>query len=354
MKAGNFPHIEKTISAFEKLGTELRNVGPDAAEIPSEYRIIIDRAYADNPWFIPTFIATAMHNIGHSLQSESLETWLSHYDSRFRMNKESSKVGVIMAGNVPLVGFQDFIAVLSSGNRFIGKCSSDDRHLLPFLASRLIDFYPELKNYITFTDDRLTGFDAVIATGSNNTARYFEYYFGKYPHIIRKNRNGVCVLTGNESDEDFRLLADDIFLYFGMGCRNVSKLYVPEGYTFDALLQALNVYDQTLDISKYKNNYDYYKSIYLINGVPHLDNGSVLVTSNEGISSPPAVLYYEEYTNLSHMNKRLKSMAEQVQCVVSQASEIMGALPIGAAQKPGLSDYADGIDTMDFLLGLAV
>ena len=352
MKAGILPHIDKTISAFEKLGAELRKIGPDAADAPSEYRMIIDRAYADNPWFIPTFIATALHNIGHVLEKGDLDTWLGGYASRFKVKKEPSNIGVVMAGNVPLVGFQDFIAVLASGNRFIGKRSSDDRHLLPFLASRLINFYPELKSYITFTEDKLTGFDAVIATGSNNTARYFEYYFGKYPHIIRKNRNGVCVLTGDESDEDFRLLADDVFLYFGMGCRNVSKLYVPEGYNFNTLMQALRVYEHTLDINKYKNNYDYYKSIYLINRIPHLDNGSVLVTANEGISSPPSVLYYEEYTNVAHVNNRLKSMDDQVQCVVSKAPEIGGALPLGSAQKPGLSDYADGIDTMDFLLGL--
>jgi hypothetical protein len=353
MKTGNFPHIEKTISAFEKLGAELCEIIPDAVGIPDAYRMIIDRAYAENPWFIPTFTATAMHNIGRSLQPGSLDAWHSTYASRVKTSQDPVNVGVVMAGNVPLVGFQDFIAVLSSGNRFIGKLSSDDRHLVPFLAGRLIDYYPELKSYITFTEDRLKDFDAVIATGSNNTARYFEYYFGKYPHIIRKNRNGVCILTGDESAEDFSRLAEDIFLYFGMGCRNVSKLYVPADYSFDGLLKALTVYEETLDINKYKNNYDYYKSIYLINGVPHLDNGSVLVTPHEGISSPPSVLYFEEYENLAQMNDRLRSLADQVQCIVSVANEINGAMSPGSAQKPGLSDYADGIDTMDFLFSLA-
>ena len=354
MKTVRNLHVKKTISALGKLGQELRNTANDKTldGINQAYEEVIARATAENAWFTPSFIRIAMNNIGEALKEDLLEAWVSPYSSRTESTRPAYAIGVVLAGNVPLVGFHDFISVLASGNRFLGKLSADDKQLLPFLAARLRSFYPELNDYIAFTEHKLENFDAVIATGSNNTARYFEYYFGKYPNIIRKNRNGVAVLTGSESNEELAQLADDVFLYFGLGCRNVSKLFVPQGYEFDQLLKAFDAYAQVLDISKYKNNYDYYKSIYLINSVPHLDNGSVLLTGSDALSSPPSVMYYEPYDNLQALNDRLHALVEQVQCVVGRPGEITGAIPFGQAQKPGLTDYADGIDTMEFLLSI--
>jgi hypothetical protein len=236
-----------------------------------------------------------------------------------------------------------------SGNHVVAKLSSDDKYLLPAIAEKLIEFEPAFANLISFVE-KLETFDAVIATGSNNSARYFEYYFGKQPHIIRKNRNSVAVLSGNESKNELIALGNDITRYFGMGCRNVSKLFLPKDYNLNCLLDILTNYSNILDNTKYYNNYEYYKSIYLINLLPFYDNGSTILKEENLISSPISVVYYEFYENIENLNRYLADNTQQIQCIVTNNTAINGAIPIGSAQSPTLMDYADGVDVMEFLL----
>lgn len=338
--------------AFEELGKALLLLSEGRAEAGPQaaFEDVVRQAEAENAWFNRRFIIRALANIGESLKSENLQAWLVPYKKQLEKNRNSRMVGVVMAGNVPLVGFHDFLCVLVSGNRFFGKLSSDDSKLLPYLAGRLIEFCPELAERIEFTEERLKGFDAVIATGSNNTSRYFEYYFRKYPHIIRKNRNGVAVLSGNETAQELGKLAEDVFLYFGLGCRNVSKLYVPKGFDFIPMLDAFSAYEFVINTNKYKNNYDYYRSIFLVNSVKHLDNGIIMVTESMEIASPPSVLYYEVYENRDALMEKLVQEKDRIQCVIGNGT--MPMIQFGEAQKPQLWDYADGVDTLDFLLNL--
>jgi hypothetical protein len=233
----------------------------------------------------------------------------------------------------------------------LAKLSSNDKTLLPFLAEYLISVEPEFKNYIEFTDGKLENFDAVIATGSNNTARYFEYYFGKYPNIIRKNRNSAAILTGNETKEELKNLADDIFTYFGLGCRNVSKLYIPENYDFEAFFKGMFSWKEIIHNHKYINNYDYNKAVYLMDSFPLLDNEFMLLKEDTAFSSPISVVFYEKYNSLEDLSKELEEQSENIQCVVSKAG-INNEIPFGKAQNPELWDYADRIDTVEFLLKL--
>lgn len=345
---------DNIISAFSKLGSILSNERNYITDF-SEYPVLsnsIREAGIFNPWFIQKNVEFALKNIGESLSQETVGKWIKPYQERISENSKARTIGVIMAGNVPLVGFHDFMCVLLSGNKFLGKLSSDDNKLIPALADILIKIEPGLSEFIKFTEGKLEGFDAIIATGSNNTSRYFECYFGRYPHIIRRNRNGVAVISGNETRQDLEKLGLDIFMYFGLGCRNVSKLFVPKNYNFNLFFEAQQPFSFVGDHHKYKNNYDYYRSIYLINSVEHLDNGFLMVTKAPGYSSPPSVLYYEEYDRLKELEFRLKTDQELIQCVVSNPEFIMGSVDFGFAQKPALWDYADGIDTMEFLLHL--
>jgi len=256
----------------------------------------------------------------------------------------------VMAGNIPLVGFHDFLCVLASGNKLIARLSSDDNKILPAIASVITSLDPGLIDHISFTEEILKDFDAVIATGSNNTARYFEYYFGKYPHIIRKNRNSLAVLNGNEDEDTLEKLADDIMLYFGLGCRNISKIYVPRGYNFDRLFDALLKYSFAADHNKFRNNYEYQKSIMIINSIPHADNGFLLLKESASVISPLAILHYEYYQDTVTLNDHLSFLQNDIQCIISDDDHIKGRIPIGAGQHPDLWDYADGVDTMRFLL----
>jgi hypothetical protein len=313
---------------------------------------LIEESPITNPWFTKTNVRSALDNIGKSLTLESLNHWTEMYTGKLNNERPVRRVGVVMAGNIPLVGFHDFLCVLLSGNIIIARLSSDDNRLLPALASRLIEIEPDLADYIIFCEEKLENFDAVIATGSNNTSRYFEYYFRNVPHIIRKNRNGIAVITGSETDDALALLGQDVFMYFGLGCRSVSKVFVPKGYSFDRMFQSLQVFSEVGDHNKYRNNYDYYKSIYLINRQKHLDNGFLLLKEDQTMASPPSVLYFEEYEDVKKLNIRLKAEHGQIQCIVSHSPEIDGAIPFGRAQQPELWDYADGMDTLAFLLNL--
>ena len=258
-------------------------------------------------------------------------------------------MGLILAGNIPLVGFHDFLSVLISGNNVLIKTSSNDQFLLPFLAKYLIAIEPELSNKITFVEGKLENFDAVIATGSNNTARYFEYYFKDKPSIIRKNRNSVAVLNGEETKEQLMALGEDIFRYFGLGCRNVSKLFVPKGYSFNAFFEAIFEYQDIIHYEKYANNYDYNKAVFLMSNFKLLDNGFLTIKEDSSYASPISSVFYEFYENLEELQIRLESESEQIQCIVSN-NLVKNSIDFGQTQRPNLWDYADNVDTISFLL----
>jgi hypothetical protein len=305
-----------------------------------------------NPWFVPSFTSCALKAWGEALQQQKIEKWLNSYPALQNKKTHPKKVGIVMAGNIPLVGLHDLLCILASGNHALVKLSSQDNQLIPAITDLLSGIEPSLDERVSFTEEILKGFDAVIATGSDNTSRYFEYYFGRYPHIIRKNRNGVAVIDGNEPEEWYRKLADDIFLYFGLGCRNVSKLYLPDGFQPPDLFNYFIKYEHIIDHHKYQNNYDYQKSILLINRVEHFDNGFILMKQDLNIASPVSVLFYEFYKDKEQLQQQLDLISDQVQCLVSSDARYENAVPAGKTQFPELWDYADGIDTLDFLVNL--
>ncbi len=394
----------KRIDAFVLLGEFLQN--PD-----KELKELIQNAKQYNAWFTPESAAKAIASIGKMLNRADLEKWMREYDSRKspevrksgsrevgekQGNTESSnlkpqtpqptthnsqptthnpqptthnsqltthnsqlttynlqlKTGLILAGNIPLVGFHDILCVLASGHIALIKLSSQDKLLIPYILRKLLEIEPGFNGRIEYIE-RLTGFDAVIATGSNNTSRYFDYYFGHVPHIIRKNRNSIAILTGEETSEQLKALGHDIFDYYGLGCRNVSKLYVPEGYNFNSFFEAIEEFKGIADHHKYNNNYDYNKSIFLVNLDKHLDNGFLLLKQDERLASPLAVLYYEEYAELASIKQKLDENLDHIQCIVANKRLAgMNVINFGQTQQPKLWDYADGVDTMKFLKGL--
>ncbi len=313
------------------------------------------QAEGKNGWFTPASTEAAISGISLMLQEDELSQWLSHYTfipQESNIPQESKKIGVVMAGNIPAVGFHDFLCVLLSGHTLLAKLSSQDTVLIKHIAHLLTTIEPGLAPQIHFVE-RLNDTDATIATGSDNSARYFHYYFGKKPHIIRQNRTSCAILNGQETTEELQALGNDLFQYYGLGCRNVSKLYVPEGYDFRILLDALEPLGVGLTYYKYANNYDYHKSILLINQVAHYDNGFLLVTPSEALASPMSVLHYEPYTSTDTLTQKLTSHADKIQCIVSQNGWYAGSISFGKTQSPHVWDYADGVDTMQFLLELA-
>lgn len=338
-------HSERLIELFSNLGFQLQKPAP-------ELEGLIGRAPAYNPWFTQENVRMALHSIRTMLNPSALQDWLKVYETRLNDEKPVKTIGLIMAGNIPLVGFHDLLCVLASGHRALVKSSSQDPELIPYVIRQLTGLDSSFSEKVGFTE-RLSDFDAVIATGSNNSSRYFEYYFGKYPHIIRKNRNSVAVLSGKESAEEIELLGKDIFSYFGLGCRNVSKLYVPKGYDFNILFEGLTPYQNITDQFKYANNYDYNKTLLLLNRIPHFDNGFLLVSENASLSSPMASLYFEYYKDIGDLEEKLQARQDNIQCIASQIPLNTPAVPFGKTQEPELWDYADGIDTMEFLLSLS-
>ena len=303
-----------------------------------------DRAVQANAWFTPAHVALAIENIATQfLQKEKLEKWVANYT----LPIQAKKVGIVMAGNIPLVGFHDFLCGFVSGHRLLIKLSSKDDILLKYLILKLGEWEPEVLEQVTIAE-RLNNCDAYIATGSNNTARYFEQYFGKYPHIIRKNRTSVAILDGNETDEELALLADDVYLYYGLGCRNVTQVCVPRDYNFERLLNVFNKHNDYADLNKYKNNYDYHLAIYLLNRIPYMSNESLLMVENLMPFSAVSVLHYRYYDNKEELTDVLMH-SEEIQAVIGKGA---GMVPFGESQKPALSEYADGVDTMAFLCGL--
>ncbi len=333
--------IEQRISAFTNLGDELRTMQPDA------FTRLTDAAKSENPWFTAANIALSLQGITRFLLKETLTNWTSQYD----FNQGSAKkIGVVMAGNIPMVGFHDMLCVLISGHHLVAKLSSKDSVLIKFLVGKLSDIEPRFKGKITLTSDQLRDVDAVIATGSDNSARYFEFYFRKYPHIIRKNRTSVAVLNGDEDQPTLTALGEDVFSYFGLGCRNVSKLYLPESYNLSKLLQCWEPFQKVINHHKYANNYDYQKSIALVNKVPFYDNGFVLLLEDERLVSPIATVFYQYYRNEPHLHDLLNIHAEKIQCIIG--SPPPATVAFGKAQLPEVWEYADNIDTLNFLLNL--
>lgn len=311
---------------------------------------LIHLSQSHNGWYTPEQVYFAVKSWADALTEENLDKWLSNYESEFAQNDKKEKtVALILAGNIPLVGFHDFLSVLITGNKALVKTSSNDQHLLPFLAKYLIFTDESLKDKITFVEGKLENFDIVIATGSNNTARYFEYYFKDKPSIIRKNRNSVAVLNGQESKEDLEALGEDIFRYFGLGCRNISKIFVPKGYKFDNFFEAIFKYQDVIHYEKYANNYDYNKAVFLMSNFKLLDNGFLTIKEDTGYASPISSVFYEFYENMEDLKTRLEADTEQIQCIVSN-DLIKNNIAFGQTQKPQLWDYADNVDTITFLL----
>jgi len=308
----------------------------------------IKLANEHNGWFNTQNIVYALKGWANNLAETNIDHWLKHYNFK---NIETKKVAIIMAGNIPLVGFHDFLSVLLSGHSVLVKQSSNDKQLLPFLSKYLEYVEPSFKGKIEFTEEKLQHFDAVIATGSNNTARYFEYYFKDKPSIIRKNRNSIAVLTGNENKEQLQGLSEDIFRYYGLGCRNVSKLFVPKGYNFDAFFNAMYSWKDVIKDSKYANNYDYNKAVYLMSEFDMLENGFLMIKEDESFASPIATVFYEFYEDKAKLQNKLEAKKEDIQCIVSDGF-LENEVKFGETQNPQLWDYADNVDTIDFLLKL--
>lgn len=335
--------------AFVKLGKFLRKYCSSDVHTEEWSRKLeetITLAKHKNGWFTKDNVEFALKSWGDLLKEDTLSEWLGTYN----LDQNNTKtVAVIMAGNIPLVGFHDLLSVLLTGNKALIKNSFNDNVLIYFIRDYLVFVEPILKDKIIFSDGIMKGFNAVIATGSNNTARYFEHYFGKVPNIIRKNRNSIAVLTGKESTEQLEALGEDVFRYYGLGCRSVSKLFVPEGYDFDTFFKSIYRYHPIVEQKKYENNYDYNKAVYLMSDFKMLDNGFLILKNDKSYASPIASLFYENYDTLVELKEHLKNDKDQLQCVVGDGI-LDDEIGFGDTQKPSLSDYADGVDTVDFLL----
>ena len=338
-------NLRSRISAFASLGEILRDtLAGKQTEYSARINHLAETQYLKNPWFTPENVRMALNASAAQLTFENLNKWCSAYPG-LEENIKPVNVGVVMAGNIPLVGFHDLMCVLISGNRIIAKTSSKDSDLILLVSDMLKKINPGFSGMITITDGALADFEAVIATGSDSSSRYFEYYFGKYPHIIRKNRNGIAVLDGTETKDELENLGTDIFSYFGLGCRSVSKIYIPEGYDLKYLAACWDRFSGIINHGKYGSNYDYYKAVYLVNREVFLDTGYLLIREHPSLSSPVAVLYYETCKNMESFSNATARYRDKIQCIAGR-----DFIPFGKAQRPALWDYADGIDTIEFLL----
>lgn len=353
------------IETFEKLGIFLEQFGNKAnktkhatpwletlnREFFRSMESLVKTCHFHNPWFTEENVRYALEVTGRSLCAESLVSWLSCYGQP--ANRQMQKtVAVVMAGNVPMVGFHDMLCVLISGHKLAARLSSKDDRLLKIVAATIPSINKGFEGRIRLEEGMLKDFDAIIATGSDNTARYFDYYFGRYPNIIRKNRSSAAVIDGKETMEELGRLADDVFRYFGLGCRSVSKLYVPAGYDFSGLIEAFETYSHIGDHNQWANNYEYQRAIHLIDKIPHTDTGFLLIRENSSFSSPVAVLNYEKYDRVEAALDSMAAGGDRLQCITGRQLYDDRIIPLGKAQEPGLSDYADNIDTLDFLLNL--
>jgi hypothetical protein len=346
--------LQQRISAFVQLGKVFRLVAGDGEwpgfecgltkEEFDGYRHLMETHHLSNGWFTPQNVRNAMNAWADSMTDEALMAFVAPYASAME-SVSPKKVAIVCAGNIPMVGWHDALCTLLCGHSALIKLSSDDAQLIPAALIVLEKFWPEVTEKYAYAQGKMENFDMVIATGSNNTGRYFEHYFGSYPHIIRKSRTSVAILDGTESKEELAELGKDIFAYFGLGCRNVTKIYMPEGYDIDRVFEAIYPYNPIINHNKYANNYDYNKAIWLLNQEDLLENGFILFKQDAGLSSPTGSMYYEYYADDLALREKLATMEEQIQCIVSKKD-----IPFGGAQCPGLIDFADNVDTMQFLL----
>lgn len=344
-------NVEKRIDAFVRLGEKM--LADSISDSKSKFYKVVKDANIHNPWFTSENVYYAIESIAKLwLTRESLNAFVAKYPKSFFTPAGSKKVVVIMAGNIPFAGFHDLFCVLIAGHRFLGKVSSKDGHLISAVIEMLVEIEPEFKGMIELSEVTLHGFDAVIATGSDNSSRYFDYYFKNYPTIIRKHRNSIAVLKGNETEDELTRLSDDIFLYFGLGCRNVSMLLVPKGYDFKALLKAFKVWQNLDTHNKYMNNYEFQKTMNLMNLIDHIDTDFMLLKQNDSISSTVGVVHYKEYENIESAIEFLNQHADELQCIVGDGHIIPNAIPFGLTQTPSIDEFADGIDTIEFLAKL--
>ncbi len=338
--------LKQRIQGFVQVGLfinrHFNEQQPSETQLHQGLDKLIEMAHIYNNWFIPEFVKESLINVSILLKEEDLIKFSAPIKE-----KEPKTIAVICAGNVPMVCFHDILCVLLSGNIALIKLSSDDNLLMPFFLKLLTHYEPAFEAQILFAEGKLGAFDAVIATGSNNTAGHFKYYFDKYPHIIRKNRSSIAVLTGKESTQDLKNLGKDIFLYFGLGCRNVSKLLVPKGYSFDTFFESIVDFGFVVNNKKYGNNYDYHRAIYLLESMTFLDNNFLMIKENADLHSPVGVLYYQYYENEKELNAYLDSIKDELQCVVGAKN-----IPFGYSQQPVITDFADNVNTLEFLVNL--
>lgn len=345
-KKNTFIELGRFLSQFSEVDSSKKNTILYNDLFFDECIDLIKLSQSHNGWYTPENVYFSIQSWAEALKEENLNQWISAYTFEL---KKPKNIALILAGNIPLVGFHDFLSVLITGHNVLVKTSSNDQHLLPFLAKYIITVEPNFAQKIIFVEGKLENFDAVIATGSNNTARYFEYYFKDKPKIIRKNRNSVAVLNGKETTAELSDLGEDIFRYFGLGCRNVSKLFVPKGYSFTAFFEAIFKYQDVIHYEKYANNYDYNKAVFLMSNFKLLDNGFLTLKEDSSYGSPISSIFYEFYDDIDVLKTRLEAESEQIQCIVSN-NLVENSTSFGQTQNPKLWDYADNIDTISFLL----
>ena len=335
--------LNDRISSLSEWGDRLQNIPGN------EINSLFLKAKNKNGWFTGESCGYSLNEIRKWLTRDALEQWIMSYD--FKEVSAPRQVGLVMAGNIPLVGFHDFLSVLITGHKAKIKLSSQDDELLLYLTRLLLDVDSEWELYFDFVD-RLKEIDAVIATGSDNSSRYFEYYFKTIPRIIRKNRTSVGIIIGEESEDEFINLAQDVFTYYGMGCRNVSKIFIPENFDLKSLCKPFQNYQEVIHHNKYANNYDYQRAVRLVSGKSFHDMGFLIAEESQELVSPISVLYYEHYANQDELTQTILKHKEKIQCVVSATGWFKGSIPFGRAQQPALNNYADGIDTIRFLTTL--
>ena len=338
-------NLKTRIQALSQLSLKLKDFIEDENS-NERLRTAIEKASHRNPWFVKEFELQAIKNIIPWLESNELEKWTSNYDCDI----PSAKIGIIMAGNIPLVGFHDFLSTIICGHHAIIKMSGKDKQLLPAIIDSLIEIEPRFKEKISLADKLPNNIEALIATGSNNTARYFEYSYKNIPKIIRKNRSSVAILNGNETNKDYELLAKDICMYFGLGCRNISKIYIPNIEVLESLKIALKNFNWILQNSFYASNLKFQKARLRTIEKSFISADNILFIENEELHSPVSVVNFEVYDNLNNVEKKLQFLNENIQCIVGK--KVKKALPLGSTQEPDLHDYADNIDTMKFLTSL--
>ncbi|MDA7803308.1 acyl-CoA reductase [Crocinitomix sp.] len=347
-------NLDEKIKLLSRLGEILNAIGKDQKwpgfqigineEEYENLAELVNRVHIYNGWFTPAAVRTAFLGIASWLNEADLSNWMKHYS----VNENNPKsVALIMAGNIPLVGFHDFISVFLGGHKAVVKLSSDDKQLFPALIDTMALFNPEIKNWVDIKENRLEGFDAVIATGSDNSANYFESYFGKYPNIIRKNRTSIALLKGDETKEELEKLGEDVFTFFGLGCRNVSQVWIPKDFDVNRIFEAFYRFNEVANHNKYANNYDYNKAVYLLNLENLLDNGFILFKEDRGLNSPLGMLHIARYDSMEDFKAFAKENEAKIQAIVGKDH-----IPFGSAQCPSLSDYADGVDTVKFVTNI--